>query len=130
MKVEYKSVDKKPYIQKVYEKFVMLFYSILGHVHKGHPFKGVMSVMIGKDKDGQYDCYLGIDHPGGFMPIAKFFKQSDAINMPEVDRDMSIELSELFYKMMVVEDRKTMADFDKSHFMPEFINFYPDADIK
>ena len=130
MKVEYKSAEKKPYLQKVYEKFVMMFYSILGHKHTTHPFEGVLAVIFGKGKDGEYDCYLGIENPKGFIPIAKFFKESDVIDMPEIDEDATEQLSILFYKLLEAEERKTIEDFDKKYFMPEFINLYPNADIK
>ena len=127
MRVEYKSAEKKPFMQKAYEKFVMVFYSILGHSKK-LDFEGVLSVMIGKNSDGQNDCYLGIETKTGFIPVAKFFHENDV--KPECNQEMSHQVSELFYKMMGVETRRSIEDFNKTHIMPEFINLYPDADIK
>ena len=41
MQVKYKDTTKKPFMQKAYEKFVMVFYSVVRHGTKSKDFGGV-----------------------------------------------------------------------------------------
>jgi len=125
MQVKYKDATKKPFMQKAYEKFVMVFYSVVRHGTKSKDFGGVLSVVIGKDSNGQNDCYLCVESKTGYMPIARFFHENDT--KPDIDFEKSHQVSELFYKLMKVETRKTVEDFQEVHVMPEFVNLYPDA---
>ena len=118
---------QKPYIQKAYEKFVMMLLSILTNAGVGWNKKTDGSVVImtcdhkiSKDRS----IYIALSkEDGGLLPMAKILSESDCEKL--IPNFESVEnMTELFYGTLENEERRTVEDFGKPMKMPEFEEWY------
>ena len=118
----------KPYIQKAYEKFAMMTFSIMSHFDIGEKkIDGLLCMMQAKDGDGGGGLYLVIvGKDEGITPVAKLLSESDAQTCePKFD---SLEpMTKLFWGTIGKEKRILIDEFGKSLKMPEFEEWYPVA---
>lgn len=114
--------NKKSYLQKMYEKFVMLYFSVMKSSYKANgsdlgkfaKFEGVLSVMLGEDMYGENHLYLVLTGKDLCIPLARFMGENECKSI-EPDFDTDRELTKMFYSLMGKESRFTITDFNEKH---------------
>ena len=101
----------KPFIQKAYEKWAMLYKSITQINNKDLPFDGSISIMGGKGKDGSHGIYLCLVTDDGMIPLFKTLSEKEC-QETEPLFETSEPMTKMFYKALMTDKRETMEEFN------------------
>lgn len=114
----------KPYIQKAYEKFAMMVFSIVSHFDLGIEGSDYeLGMMVADDMNGGGIYLVLIDEHSNCTPMAKLLSNQDCESC-EPDFDTLERMTKLFWGTISTEERRTKEDFNKSLKMSEFLEWY------
>lgn len=102
----------KPAIQKAYEKWAMLYKSIVQINNKDLPFDASPCMICGTDADGDVGVYIALAcDDGSYIPVCKLLSHKE-LDIIEPDMGSMEPLTKMFYQALMTDKREKADEFN------------------